>query len=718
MTSSHSHSHSHISQPNLCFILLCSGNGADSTSYKPNRDETQWWQRRDALVRCTSAALFSSMFHHIHNNNNDDVTKTTNTELILLFDGDGAQMHMQVVSSHSNDDRNDNDNDMLFIPSEQNLIQLWKRASARPNTEIVIGCLSCTCRTVIHDENKNKTGKRMRMSKNKSNCSKRELLSEIRYRLASNKFITYEESLSCSYNANADNDHNNNNDMHMIFLRKWHLNASDDVVLRKVNREKLLLAWNDLITMTTWKKNCTLIKHEYEKPFERSLTEEESTFSRVLQSHVSFDKRLKQRSKRNNSNSEPNTLAIFLHETSKEELPCFGLQLHEVAENNYRPDQIFIFLGAVRDMTNNEYLALSAACDKLDIPLCGCNLGKTAEFTSKIIMTMISHQAVGRLGIAVALLWKRAAASNNLGVQAITSEKDHATSIIKGTPKSKARGHFRSESTKVVLHFVCLIPMSSQELSVDLSKRSITYSWHMIRSCVCALWRSRLASSCSTDDNTDNDNFQNELSIIFDDGVCLFFEQKDLVKNLAEKHQAAPTEYQVLSTLCTKRNEETMKRLKKLDWMSKLFPSYKVNDIVSFKIRKIFCANRIPRGDETSSVEDFIASFYAAPCFCAKHHRPLGSSAYISFVFDVDTLPIIRLSNMDARSSLVTKEKLKKARKKIIRVAQEEGIATSTLCFGSKGVIFGVDVVASFITMMQHFHYHGVLLGTLSKFKT
>ena len=31
------------------------GKGADANGYRPNKDESQWWSRRDALVRCMIA---------------------------------------------------------------------------------------------------------------------------------------------------------------------------------------------------------------------------------------------------------------------------------------------------------------------------------------------------------------------------------------------------------------------------------------------------------------------------------------------------------------------------------------------------------------------------------------------------------------------------------------------------------------------------------------
>ena len=50
---------SHHHCETLRVVLLCKGRGADKASYRPHSsDESQWWGRRDALVRCAASFLF------------------------------------------------------------------------------------------------------------------------------------------------------------------------------------------------------------------------------------------------------------------------------------------------------------------------------------------------------------------------------------------------------------------------------------------------------------------------------------------------------------------------------------------------------------------------------------------------------------------------------------------------------------------------------------
>jgi hypothetical protein len=77
---------------------LGSGCGADVRLYQPNKDETQWWNRRDAMVRCVVTTLFSSSQQQCTQNNNKDIELIENhpfsgvITLILLFDEDATAL--------------------------------------------------------------------------------------------------------------------------------------------------------------------------------------------------------------------------------------------------------------------------------------------------------------------------------------------------------------------------------------------------------------------------------------------------------------------------------------------------------------------------------------------------------------------------------------------------------------------------------------------------
>ena len=668
-------SSSNRNNPDLTFVLLCSGNGADSSSYKPNRDDSQWWQRRDALVRCTSAALFSRMFE-------TQSVNASKVKLILLFDGDGAEMHMEVVDNKQ--EAINSDNKGLMIPTEQNLIRLWKRASSRPNIETSMGSLFCTCR-YGNDTETISSSKNDRMIYkgriNKSNCSKRDLLAEIR------RSVTYNEEETV-----------------LSFLRKWNLNSPDEMVLRKTNRDKLLLALNDLETML--QTDCRQKSDMGETNNLSSIT-----FTSIFEENIRADCRQTKKRKFSEAEGIPDTIAIFLHETSNEELPCFGTY-ENISTSYSSPKHVFIFLGAVRDMTKNEYFALSKACDDFKIPLCGCNLGRTAEFTSKIIIAIMSHHKCNKLGNAINLLYKRAKESNSLGIKGFVDENESRCED-KNIQKSNSNDDLikRDKMQQLTAHFIYLFPMKSIDLSLDLSTRSMT--WFLVRSCVCALWRSRLASSTNT--SQELNCLQNEFSIIFNDGICLFFQQSDLVSSLAKKHQAAPTEHQILTAIIRKRDDALHKLMTcdskgKIDWKKTLFPSLPHHEEEQIE-RKIFYLSRsFTEKDSIDCMGDFFSSFYARSCSCQNSdmYEHETNSSYYAFVIDASIH-----ASMFGASIIEKSEELGKSRKKISKFAKKEGIKLKCLHHATEVTITSIDFVASFISMIQHFHYHGVLIKTM-----
>ena len=68
----------------------------------------------------------------------------------------------------------------------------------------------------------------------------------------------------------------------------------------------------------------------------------------------------------------------------------------------------------------------------------------------------------------------------------------------------------------------------------------------MVRCTVTSLWRSRLAGGGTY---SSINTVSNRLTFLFQDGATLTLPQNYLVKSLAEQHQAAPSEYQILRML-------------------------------------------------------------------------------------------------------------------------------------------------------------------------
>ncbi|KAG9402735.1 hypothetical protein AC1031_007342 [Aphanomyces cochlioides] len=182
----------------LKVVLLCKGRGGDSGSYKPNRDESQWWNRRDALVRCVSAFLHGPYSAHC-----------TSRELVLIHDEDWTRIHMTKSPSSTT------------LPTEQNILSAWKDATST-NSSKSSSSSPWTCRVVRTAS----TGQ----GANDANAvqhmeSKRQVLEHIQ--------------------ANSSID----------FLRKHGLNSKADVVLRKTNKKALVQIWHSWAATATPKSS-------------------------------------------------------------------------------------------------------------------------------------------------------------------------------------------------------------------------------------------------------------------------------------------------------------------------------------------------------------------------------------------------------------------------------------------------------------------------------
>ena len=183
------------SRCDLKVILLCNGRGADAASYRPNRDESQWWSRRDALVRCVSSFLFGPS------------PSTGKKELTFLFDDDLARIHMT------------RDEKCTVIPTEQWILSLWKQAAQNLNETIHREGMICRIEfdlaTTINNDNKKGWSLPTGLD------SKRQVLEYLQRH--------------CS----------------MDFLRSKGLNSNPDVILRKTNKKALMQVLHD------WRKSLT-----------------------------------------------------------------------------------------------------------------------------------------------------------------------------------------------------------------------------------------------------------------------------------------------------------------------------------------------------------------------------------------------------------------------------------------------------------------------------
>ena len=96
---------------NLHFLLVNDGE-ATPISFRPERDSTMWWGRRDALARCTAAALW--VYQRSPNE-----SQNGGAWLYLYFSGDGSVLrHGPAFAS------------AMSVPTERRLVAAWRLASA------------------------------------------------------------------------------------------------------------------------------------------------------------------------------------------------------------------------------------------------------------------------------------------------------------------------------------------------------------------------------------------------------------------------------------------------------------------------------------------------------------------------------------------------------------------------------------------------------------
>jgi len=98
----------------LSFSLLAEGSAKKST-WRPDEDETQWWSRRDALVRCTALALWSFK----------DKTADKCVEEVSIIYPDDELTVMRVDASVT---------DEIKVPCEKALIRCFKNAAGIQET--------------------------------------------------------------------------------------------------------------------------------------------------------------------------------------------------------------------------------------------------------------------------------------------------------------------------------------------------------------------------------------------------------------------------------------------------------------------------------------------------------------------------------------------------------------------------------------------------------
>lgn len=502
----------------VAFIVLSDG-PCDSQSFRPNEDQSQWWSRRDALVRIVKAACChgDQPAAHVHS--------------IQVVFHNGSNKHKNhgkgsnVGDSHSNVGLSFIQPAQLMTaiqhPCEQTIIKAWKASFQEAEdgindkfkrTRSAGGIASCLFMpNHLHQPRGTVKGAAGGGAGGAGGGE-----------LGKKDMVTAMQSNSS-----------------MEFLRKHHLNGSVELVLKKVNKAALMTAFEE------WQMPKETAEHDkqgesdvLDNCFGRALTNVLGAWSRKRRLPDEEDE---EEDAQHAADGRLDAVLLFLHEDYPHELPIFP-----AAAEGSPPQLVICVLGAVRDATPEEVAALQRAALGLGVPCLGAHLGRTAEFTSKIITSLVYHAGSrGALFDAVRRL-QRMNAQDMLGK--LTSIRP-AGKTWDGYSTSTARGD-ASTSLGVpadTIIVVARLPCLPADVSLDMSHRE---KWvGLVQLAVATLWRSRMASDLADGSHAQAAGTSCQLVLLFADHSCALITQHMVAEQIAAHHVAAPCEHQVLAML-------------------------------------------------------------------------------------------------------------------------------------------------------------------------
>lgn len=209
------------------------------------------------------------------------------------------------------------------------------------------------------------------------------------------------------------------------------------------------------------------------------------------------------------------TAVVMLHESYPLNLGIYTTASEDDGPADGEEDDrtLIFFLGAVKDMTNEETKAVQRACKLYNVPCVEANLGQQAEFTSKIVDVLHGHHLFRRLMPAAWTCARRRCGS------------------MEGIGLSGPKPHQPPRGL-----FWVFIPMGGGpgELTIDDKKKDGMYE--IPRSCISQLW-------CSKGEHRGH-----IVSFVFAGGEVLTV-YATLVTCLKTQHRAAPTERNLVNAL-------------------------------------------------------------------------------------------------------------------------------------------------------------------------
>ncbi len=304
-------------------------------------------------------------------------------------------------------------------------------------------------------------------------------------------------------------------------------------------------------------------------------------------------------------------------------------------------------------MTKQENKILEDVCQRLDIPLVGVRFGTVPEFTSKILSILALHNSHP--------------STLKCTMKCLLDDAGRRASCLVSPPRR----------THTSLHIICVVPMTTQDLSLALEQRDRRH-WCIIRVVVCTLWRSRLVSS----DISSKVGHVNTLTFVFDDGVTLYLTEEAFVSKLASQHQAAPSEYQILAAIQTLLDS---KPSPPKNSSKKVLASEIVDQVIQSSPEPITATISINPAAESGIWQQF----YTAEG--ASKNTPLSHSSIIA-ILDIQG---------ESFFGEGTTSKIRKMHRAIVRAAEKQNL----LIYHDSVVMGNEDYEASCIICLQHMLY-------------
>jgi len=670
-------------------------------SFRPNSDSSHL-SRRDALCRIASLSLWAAPKHP--HPSCDDVTFLFNEPDTRNKEGKGRAHHegqavLQMTSAVV---------DSLPVPSEKGLLSLWRESCQIASTtrrrtitthlnEPCICSLDPATEVSLFSSGSGSSSSRSgndrgRVSVTTGGLDKRSILKALQEQCP------------------------------LDFLRKHKLNCSEDVAVKKRKRGEIEAAHHEWQCQMAQGGGNKAARADSMEPYVGTIPWVQC--SSLVNTFKVLLRRAMQRTKGGR------VRVLLLHEDYEEELGVFGF-MNKGSEQSAPIDRVVCVLGAVRDMHVSEERALLEAAASLTITCVGANLGRTAEFTSKIAATFNCH-SFKRLGVS---LMTRAVGA----LTPVTS-----TEMGKLSPQRNSMNHAPQptatdgdgESVPLSFHVVFWTGVPASDLEIapkDMALAMRIALSSMVQVVVCTLWRSRLVSEESNGATSGQPATPPalipELTLVFSCGTTLYMSQRQLAIRMGERHQAAPSEAQILQALAElifERGPQEKEKVKPEQHTESRTDIASVLKTVLAKKKprkRVYMLNvanivssahalpgsRVPSIPSGGRVFDLASAAYAEACACGQDG---GSSKSDCWGRGQEVIVLLRhQSSIAPEDEHVMHEALCDA-----AVAKGKGNKNPKKRHLSASLLGGHPIGPNAaVTICQHFAYHGRLIPAIRK---